>query len=477
MPLSWDGLAGPLRRADSAALTTLLLDATEQERLEFAGEVERRVRSGAGGWSAGSYSPAGLFALLVVACVSTAARAATLLNRRDMRGWNGISTAHFLRIARIRQLPWIGDLGVRLARGLSPRDVWGGDWRFVEALLIEGGAGPPVTEGVVRGWVQAVQEHSWSVPLADALRGSPWLDLLLPSVFEIDGLGTGGRREGGTGGRREGGTGGRRTGCPARPGTRRSHDADPRRQGDPGATARVAATSPTDIGGGAAPTTPTGAGRATRAVGTVGADAVATAIDTVGAGLVVTAIDTVRGNPLVTAIDTVRGDPVATATSVAGAVGDGSDAAGDRWRRGAGGGGDRAHPGPGRCALGTDPGRPGRAAGRGLRGVADTRARPASGCLRRPVGAVPVPRRGDRGPARPRAWPCHAGAASGRGLAEPHRRQWRNGPVPGQHAVRNSQPAPRPASPGASMPVCSSTGSPGMRRWAWIPGRSTSSRR
>jgi hypothetical protein len=190
MPLSWDGLAGPLRRADSAALTTLLLDATEQERLEFAGEVERRVRSGAGGWAAGSYSPAGLFALLVIACVSTAARAATLLNRRDMRGWNGISTAHFLRIARIRQLPWIGDLGVRLARGLSPRDVWGGDWRFVEALLIEGGAGPPVTEGVVRGWVQAVQEHSWSVPLADALRGSPWLDLLLPSVFEIDGLGS-----------------------------------------------------------------------------------------------------------------------------------------------------------------------------------------------------------------------------------------------------------------------------------------------
>ncbi|MEV4278808.1 DUF6493 family protein [Actinoplanes xinjiangensis] len=190
MPLSWDGLAGPLRRADSAALTTLLLDATEQERLEFAGEVERRVRGGAGGWAVGSYSPAGLFALIVIACVSTAARAATLLNRRDMRGWNDISTAHFLRIARIRQLPWIGDLGVRLARGLSPRDVWGGDWRFVEALLIEGGAGPPVTEGVVRGWVQAVQEHSWSVPLTDALRGSPWLDLLLPSVFEIDGLGS-----------------------------------------------------------------------------------------------------------------------------------------------------------------------------------------------------------------------------------------------------------------------------------------------
>jgi hypothetical protein len=189
MPLSWDGLTGPIRDTDSTALTSLLLGATEQERLAFAGEVERRVRSGAGGWPARSSRAAGAYALVVIACVATAARAAALLNRRDMRGWAEISTVHFLQIARARRLPWIGDLGVRLARRLSARDVWGGDWRFVEALLVEGGAEPPVTEGVVRGWVQAVQEHSWSVPLTDALRGSPWLDLLLPSVFEIDGLG------------------------------------------------------------------------------------------------------------------------------------------------------------------------------------------------------------------------------------------------------------------------------------------------
>ncbi|WP_317792081.1 DUF7824 domain-containing protein [Actinoplanes sichuanensis] len=125
----------------------------------------------------------------MIASVSTPARAATLLNRRGMRDWREISTADFLRIARARRLPWIGDLGVRLARVLSSRDVWGDDWRFVEALLIEGDAQPPVTEGVVRGWVQAVLRQAWSVPLADTLRGSPWLDLLLPSVFEIDGLG------------------------------------------------------------------------------------------------------------------------------------------------------------------------------------------------------------------------------------------------------------------------------------------------
>ncbi|MEU8664025.1 DUF7824 domain-containing protein, partial [Actinoplanes philippinensis] len=189
MPLTWDGLGEPFRRADSAALTALLLDTTEQERLAFAGEVERRVRSGSGEWWARSYSPAGLFALLVIACVPTAARAAALLQRRGMRSWRDIVAGDFLRILRARRLPWAGDLGVRLARGL-PRDAWGDDWRFVETLLLEGDADPPVTEGVVHGWVEAVREHSWSVPLTDALRGSPWLDLLLPSVFEIDGLGS-----------------------------------------------------------------------------------------------------------------------------------------------------------------------------------------------------------------------------------------------------------------------------------------------
>ncbi|MEU4163281.1 DUF6493 family protein [Actinoplanes sp. NPDC026670] len=190
MPLTWDGLDEPFRRVDSAALTTLLLEATEQERLGFAAEVELRIRGAAAEWSTRSYSPAGLFALTVIACVSTPARAATLLNRRGMRDWREISTDDFLRIVRARRLPWAGDLGVRLARVLSSRDVWGDDWRFVEALLIEGHAEPPVTEGVVRGWVQAVLRQAWSVSLADALRGSPWLDLLLPSVFEIDGLGS-----------------------------------------------------------------------------------------------------------------------------------------------------------------------------------------------------------------------------------------------------------------------------------------------
>ncbi|MBG0562952.1 DUF7824 domain-containing protein [Actinoplanes aureus] len=178
MSLTWAGLAEPLRRTDSAGLTRLLLDATAEERLAFAAQVEARVRA-----DADAFGSAGCLALAVVACMPTAARAAALLTRRGMREWHLIRPGCFLEIARARRLTWIGELGVRLARRLPERDTWPDDWRFVEALLIEGDAEPPVTGAVVRAWLRSVQDGAVS------FRGSPWLDLLLPAVFEIDGVG------------------------------------------------------------------------------------------------------------------------------------------------------------------------------------------------------------------------------------------------------------------------------------------------
>ena len=191
MSLTWAGLAEPMRRIDSSRLTTLLLGATEPERRALAGEVESRVRSRA--WWDGSFDPAGCLALTVIGCMPTADRAAAALTRPDMTGWHLISTDCFLEIARTRQLAWLGELGVRLARHLPAHDVWGADWLFAEALLIAGDAEPPVTEGVVRVWLLAAEEICWfdeSRSLAGAYRGSPWLDLLLPAVFELDGVGS-----------------------------------------------------------------------------------------------------------------------------------------------------------------------------------------------------------------------------------------------------------------------------------------------
>ncbi|MBO3744329.1 DUF6493 family protein [Actinoplanes flavus] len=191
MPLTWAGLARPFSHTDSAALTALLLGATERERLAFAAEIERRIRADREGPWARSTSPAGLFGLTVIACMPTAARAAALLSRRSMRDWGLIRVDRFLEIARVRGLPWLGDLGVRLCGRLPARDPAPRDWEFVEALLIEGDAEPPVTGPVVRAWLTAINQSRWTVrqgPLADHFRASPWLDLLLPGAFEIDGL-------------------------------------------------------------------------------------------------------------------------------------------------------------------------------------------------------------------------------------------------------------------------------------------------
>ncbi|MBW6439702.1 hypothetical protein KZ829_38835 [Actinoplanes hulinensis] len=156
MPLTWAGLARPFSHTDSAALTALLLGATERERLAFAAEIERRIRADDEGPWERSVSPAGLFALTVIACMPTAARAAALLTRRSMRDWGRIRVDRFLAIARTRELPWLGDLGVRLAGRLPARNPDPREWEFVEALLIEGGAEPPVTDPVVRDWLDRV---------------------------------------------------------------------------------------------------------------------------------------------------------------------------------------------------------------------------------------------------------------------------------------------------------------------------------
>lgn len=193
MSLEWTELDRLARRADPAAVTGLLLRVSERQRLAFATELESRIRalSPDDWWSDGD--PAAGYALAAIGCLPSAARAAALLCRRDLRSeWSHLPVDRFLEIARARELPWLGDLAVRLAERLPTRDPSPGEWRFVAALLHEAGVAPPVTEAVVRGWLVDMHRGEWgarAVPLIVRLRESPHLDLLLPAVFEIDGVG------------------------------------------------------------------------------------------------------------------------------------------------------------------------------------------------------------------------------------------------------------------------------------------------
>ncbi|GGN81990.1 hypothetical protein GCM10010112_59050 [Actinoplanes lobatus] len=183
--LTWDVLDRHVREGDDETATALLLAAGEKERLAFAAELTARIRAERDDWWRRSRHPAGLYALAVIACAPSAARAAGLLSRPEMRRWNEIPVDRFLEISRARGLTWTGDLGVRLCAKIPSDGLWPREWRFVAALLDEGRAEPPVTEGVVRSWLDALID-SRLAESADVR----FLHLLLPAVFEIDGLGS-----------------------------------------------------------------------------------------------------------------------------------------------------------------------------------------------------------------------------------------------------------------------------------------------
>nr|BFE72614.1 hypothetical protein GCM10020092_059150 [Actinoplanes digitatis] len=195
MSLDWEPLDRHMQKAEHAEVTALLLAATEQERLASAARVEARIRATrADDWWTHGIDPAGGYALAVIGCMPSPARAAALLCRRDLRErWHEIPVDAFLRIARDRELPWLGDLGLRLAEGLRTQALWGGVWSFVSAVLRAAGVIPSPTEAVLRGWLNElsdVRDRDHPEQYTDRMRAQPFLDALLPSVFDIDGLGS-----------------------------------------------------------------------------------------------------------------------------------------------------------------------------------------------------------------------------------------------------------------------------------------------
>ncbi|GGN62314.1 hypothetical protein GCM10010112_20340 [Actinoplanes lobatus] len=201
--LTWADLDVLARRADHVTITRRVIALSEPERAAFAAELEAGIRKtrGEAWWGQRGNDPAAGYALAVIGSMPSAARAATLLTRRDMRdGWGSIPAEKFRSIVEARDIPWLADLGVRLAEKLPAKEVWARDWEFVSPMLTATPELAPRTEGFVRGWLDHVHQSTGRLRgLADALRDSPFLDHLLPAVFEIDGIGsalTGGQWDG-----------------------------------------------------------------------------------------------------------------------------------------------------------------------------------------------------------------------------------------------------------------------------------------
>jgi hypothetical protein len=192
--LDWAVLDGLGRRHAFGKLADAFAAATEQERLVCGEQIESLAKAAATeNWTRVGRDPEPMYVLAALACMPSAATATALLCRRELRdswGRAAYDPDPVLRILRARQSPWMGELGLRLAERLPSS---GAGWRLVSLLLREAGLAPPVTEGVTRGWLREMLRpvlYPRPAPLPVRLRDSPHLDLLLPAVFEFDGLGS-----------------------------------------------------------------------------------------------------------------------------------------------------------------------------------------------------------------------------------------------------------------------------------------------
>ncbi|MFB9332594.1 DUF6493 family protein, partial [Actinoplanes octamycinicus] len=192
MVLGWEVFDERVRDGDVSGAARLLREATEAERLAFGREVKAHFAGiTAPVWWRGRIDPSGSWGLAVLGSMPSAAATMTLLRRPDMREkWGRIPVAEAVAVLRARRLPWLADLTGRMAARLDRGNPWPHGWALVAALCAEAGTVPPVTEDVTRSWIAELQ---WTGPGAgpgtflDRLRASPHLDLLLPSVFELDG--------------------------------------------------------------------------------------------------------------------------------------------------------------------------------------------------------------------------------------------------------------------------------------------------
>ncbi|MEV4694925.1 hypothetical protein AB0K27_27885 [Micromonospora echinospora] len=152
---------------------------------ELVAEVRRRRDAW---WWQGE---AATLAVAAVGTLSTPTKVAALLGRRSV--WlSGVDAAPVVDVARERGVTWLADVAYKLADRL-PRDRMVAGWRFVAGLLLAEKAPPPTGDDFVRGWAAA---QGWPaprgtrLPTVDRLRADPFLDALLPRLFEVDGVGT-----------------------------------------------------------------------------------------------------------------------------------------------------------------------------------------------------------------------------------------------------------------------------------------------
>ncbi|MBE1537527.1 DUF6493 family protein [Actinomadura algeriensis] len=186
---AWAGVRDAIDAKDPGRVMALVMKLDDAGRREVADALPGRLRElrASAEWGMldrGLIEPL----LLAGATIGGAAAAATWLCRRELEIWphrlqRGVA-ADLAKATAARPAEWRADVGRRVADRIRVSDDWGrmvSLWQMSAALTLSAGADAPASDGFVVGWTNVADPSG--------LAADPFLDALVPRLFDADGVG------------------------------------------------------------------------------------------------------------------------------------------------------------------------------------------------------------------------------------------------------------------------------------------------
>ncbi|MEU4238209.1 hypothetical protein [Actinoplanes sp. NPDC026619] len=183
-----------LRDGTPADVADVLLTLPEAARRTLSPTVFFSAGPASAGPASAGPASAGLTegaeaALLVAgaACLPrTDAIVSWLRSRRFRHVPSAETLAELIRVLGAPGRPSLASIAAALTDRMRSRPAWPGEWPVIAAILLAAGTPPPTSDPVLRAWIR---DHAGNpVTLADRLAADPWLDHLLPYLFDSAGL-------------------------------------------------------------------------------------------------------------------------------------------------------------------------------------------------------------------------------------------------------------------------------------------------
>ncbi|WP_203731668.1 hypothetical protein [Paractinoplanes durhamensis] len=169
-----------LQEGTPADLADVLLAVPEADRRALASTLHSPA-------AGGTEQQEGALLVAGAGCLPSAdAIVSWLRSRRFQHVPPAETVADLLRVLTATGRPRLSAIAAVLTDRMRPRPAWPGEWTVAAAVLAAAGTAPPRSEAVTRAWIRGHEGDPGT--LADRLAADPWLDRLLPRLFQTPGL-------------------------------------------------------------------------------------------------------------------------------------------------------------------------------------------------------------------------------------------------------------------------------------------------